>query len=146
MANWVICKLLIHDNWFELLVDWSEIFFEELGLDLSKFVKLDKWIFKGRLFFFCEGLNHHSRHEWQQLDKIFSVFTFSNLQIIAHCLQCSKFNFERLELKGAFENLAEFILEFDKVIEDVAEETIENRQCRVDLCIHFTLNELEQKV
>ena len=61
-------------------------------------------------------------------------------------MQSSEFNVKRLELQSPFKNLAELILVLNEVVENVAEETVEDVQGSINLGFLLSLNEGEENI
>jgi hypothetical protein len=61
-------------------------------------------------------------------------------------LQSCKLDVQFLELQGALKNSSKLILVLDEMVEDVAEETIEDNQGRVNLGLLLSLDKLEQEI
>ena len=146
MADGIVGEILVCDDGLESLVDGVEVGAEEVGLDLSKFVELDKTVLKNGLILLSEGLGNNTDHKGKELDIVLGVLALGNGQEVRESLESSQLNVELAHLERSLEDSAELVLELDEMIHDVAEKTIEDLEGGVDLSLILSLDELEKKV
>ena len=77
MTDRVVSKILVRDNRLKRGINSLEISSEELRLNLSELVELDKGVLKHSLVLFGERLGDNTGHEGQELDEILGVFALS---------------------------------------------------------------------
>ena len=146
MSNRIISKFFVRDNWLKSLVEGLEISAEEVWLNLSKFVELNKSILEHGFILLVEGLGHDSGHEGQKLDELLSVLALGDGQVVGESLESSDLNVQILELESSLEDASELVLVLYEMVKDVTEESVEDDESGVNLCLVLTLNELEESV
>lgn len=61
-------------------------------------------------------------------------------------MKSGEFDVQSSELECSLENASKLVLVLDQVVEDVAEQSIEDVECSVNLSLDFTLDELEEQI
>mmetsp|Transcript_19732 Transcript_19732/g.24346 ORF Transcript_19732/g.24346 Transcript_19732/m.24346 type:complete len:472 (-) Transcript_19732:9-1424(-) len=140
------CEVLVGHDRLELLVDRLEVVSEELGLDLGEGVKLNEGVLEDGLILLGESLGNDASHEGKQSDEVLGVLALSDGQVVAEGLQSRQLDVEGSEAESSLEDASELVLVLDEVVKDVAEQSVKDDQCGVNLSLLLTLDELEEEV
>ena len=146
MTDRIICKIFILDGWLEGFVEALEVNAEEVWLDLCKLIKLNEGVLKNSLILLAESLGHDLSHQWQESDKIFCVLALSDRKVVRQGLKRGKFDVQLLELQRPLKDACKVVLVLYQMVHNVAEESIEDQECSVNLRLNIPLNERKHLV
>ena len=82
MTDGVVGEVFVSDDRLECLVKVLEISAEEVGLDLSKLVELDKSVLENSLVLFLHSLSDNTSHKRKELDEVLGVLALSHGQVV----------------------------------------------------------------
>ena len=146
MTNRIVGEVFVRNDWLDLLIDRLEIVSEEIWLNLGELIELNESVLKHSLVLLSEGLGDHVGHEGEQLDEVLCVLSLSDGQVVGDSLEGGKLDVQALESERPLENTAKLILELDQVIQNVAEQAIEDNESGIDLSLGLALDEGEERV
>lgn len=119
MSDGVVGIVVLGNNWLEEVEKILESFSEELGFNFCDFIELYEGIFKDGLVIFIECLDGNLGHEWEDVDEVLGIFTFSNLQEVGYGLKSCEVNVEGFVLESLSKDLHKIALELNDMVHQV---------------------------